>query len=659
MEESSSVQYYPSSGGRRAAAFDTVPPSEFFHDSSPHHQYQTFNNNMPPPSTLHSYTPTFDSTTPTNHASSPSLHYSKNNPYSSSSSGLINVAAGGYQDLPRYGIQESCVRGLLGGEMDYVGNVGGTNTMYHNTFHGGYHNVAATVSHHEGLSLSLASNNDVNVAAHHFGDGYEHYSSPYFQSKGGNAVAASDDDRGVKVASGSRSCDNKSIVVGCGGGGAGGGGGGSGAASYVVRTTTASTTVGPLGPFTGYATILKSSRFLKPAQELLEEWCGVASCRMEVGDVVSSLGSGGLSSSSTAICGSNDGGAGSAGSLTYRPEFHEVKSRLLYLLEEVCKRYKQYHQQMQMVVSSFESVAGLSSSTPYVSLAIKTITRNFKSMKHVISDQLKQHSAATARSVVVGGEEELFSSSSTSSTSTRLRGYMGQRQSCGGGGGGPNYHHVGFHEPQQHVWRTQRGLPERSVAILRAWLFEHFLHPYPTDADKHMLATQTGLTRNQVSNWFINARVRVWKPMVEEIHMLENKGQAETSQSKCNNVDPVSNSAVMGPTSSQEQGHGHHQQQQKFHREQYWKQEKRSRVDFQVPTAAAAMNGNGSLMNFLPYQGSEHQMGGGNGAVSLTLGLRHEVVDNVAHQQQQQLQRHGDQLRRQFGGGGMMHDFVG
>jgi len=33
-------------------------------------------------------------------------------------------------------------------------------------------------------------------------------------------------------------------------------------------------------------------------------------------------------------------------------------------------------------------------------------------------------------------------------------------------------------DPQQHVWRPQRGLPERAVAILKAWLFEHFLHPY-------------------------------------------------------------------------------------------------------------------------------------------------------------------------------------
>ncbi|KAF5751558.1 hypothetical protein HS088_TW02G00573 [Tripterygium wilfordii] len=32
---------------------------------------------------------------------------------------------------------------------------------------------------------------------------------------------------------------------------------------------------GPLGPFTGYATILKSSRFLKPAQEILNEFCNI------------------------------------------------------------------------------------------------------------------------------------------------------------------------------------------------------------------------------------------------------------------------------------------------------------------------------------------------------------------------------------------------
>ncbi|RZC52095.1 hypothetical protein C5167_020523 [Papaver somniferum] len=36
-----------------------------------------------------------------------------------------------------------------------------------------------------------------------------------------------------------------------------------------------------------------------------------------------------------------------------------------------------------------------------------------------------------------------------------------------------------------------------------------------------MLASQTGLSKNQVSNWFINARVRLWKPMIEEIYKEE------------------------------------------------------------------------------------------------------------------------------------------
>ncbi|EPS66848.1 hypothetical protein M569_07928, partial [Genlisea aurea] len=46
---------------------------------------------------------------------------------------------------------------------------------------------------------------------------------------------------------------------------------------------------------------------------------------------------------------------------------------------------------------------------------------------------------------------------------------------------------------------------------------------YPSDADKHLLARQTGLSKNQVSNWFINARVRLWKPMIEEMYQQESK----------------------------------------------------------------------------------------------------------------------------------------
>jgi len=30
---------------------------------------------------------------------------------------------------------------------------------------------------------------------------------------------------------------------------------------------------------------------------------------------------------------------------------------------------------------------------------------------------------------------------------------------------------------EKQCWRPQRGLPEKSVAVLKAWMFENFLHP--------------------------------------------------------------------------------------------------------------------------------------------------------------------------------------
>jgi len=96
-----------------------------------------------------------------------------------------------------------------------------------------------------------------------------------------------------------------------------------------------------------------------------------------------------------------------------------------------------------------------------------------------------------------------------------------------------------------YPWRPQRGLPERAVAVLRAWLFEHFLHPYPNDVDKHILARQTGLSRSQVSNWFINARVRLWKPMIEDMYRDEVQQQQQSEAATTQN-NPTSAGAGAG-----------------------------------------------------------------------------------------------------------------
>ncbi|RGP60985.1 hypothetical protein FSPOR_10298 [Fusarium sporotrichioides] len=48
-----------------------------------------------------------------------------------------------------------------------------------------------------------------------------------------------------------------------------------------------------------------------------------------------------------------------------------------------------------------------------------------------------------------------------------------------------------------------------SVKILRNWFAAHERHPYPTIQDVQDLQEQTGLNRQQVTNWFANARRRV------------------------------------------------------------------------------------------------------------------------------------------------------
>ena len=64
---------------------------------------------------------------------------------------------------------------------------------------------------------------------------------------------------------------------------------------------------------------------------------------------------------------------------------------------------------------------------------------------------------------------------------------------------------------------------KRVKKILSEWLYENFYptgtrkRPVPTKVEKKMLAEKTGLTQTQVTDWFVNARARLWKPRVEGI----------------------------------------------------------------------------------------------------------------------------------------------
>ncbi|XP_010472371.1 PREDICTED: BEL1-like homeodomain protein 4 [Camelina sativa] len=373
---------------------------------------------------------------------------------------------------------------------------------------------------------------------------------------------------------------------------------------------------------------LRNSKYTKPAQELLEEFCSVGRGHFKKNKL-----SRNNSNPNTTGGGGGGGGGGSsssAGTANDNPplspadriEHQRRKVKLLSMLEEVDRRYNHYCEQMQMVVNSFDQVMGYGAAVPYTTLAQKAMSRHFRCLKDAVAVQLK-------RSCELLGDKEAAGAASSGLTkgeTPRLR-LLEQslRQQRA-------FHHMGMME--QEAWRPQRGLPERSVNILRAWLFEHFLNPYPSDADKHLLARQTGLSRNQVSNWFINARVRLWKPMVEEMYQQEakereeeaeeNENQQQRRQQQTNNNDTKPNNnennfTVITAQTPTTMTSTHHD----------------SDSSFLLPSVAAASHGGSDAFTVTTCQqdvSDFHVDDGVNdirfgtkqpGDVSLTLGLRH------------------------------------
>lgn len=273
--------------------------------------------------------------------------------------------------------------------------------------------------------------------------------------------------------------------------------------------------------------VILNSKYLKAAQEVLDEVVNVGmGIKMETGMGMREKGK----VSRESMAGSGDGLSGGetrskgGAELTtaQRQDLQTKKAKLVSMLDEVEQRYRQYHHQMQIVASSFEQAAGIGSAKSYTALALQTISKQFRCLKDAITTQIK----ATSKSL---GEDESLGGKVEGSRLKFVDHQLRQQRAL---------QHLGM--IQHNAWRPQRGLPERAVSVLRAWLFEHFLHPYPKDSDKHILAKQTGLTRSQVSNWFINARVRLWKPMVEEMYLEEMKDHEQngSDQSNTSNGEP-------------------------------------------------------------------------------------------------------------------------
>nr|XP_006638658.1 PREDICTED: homeobox protein Meis1 isoform X1 [Lepisosteus oculatus] len=113
-------------------------------------------------------------------------------------------------------------------------------------------------------------------------------------------------------------------------------------------------------------------------------------------------------------------------------------------------------------------------------------------------------------------------------------------------------------DPDKEKKRNKkRGIfPKVATNIMRAWLFQHLTHPYPSEEQKKQLAQDTGLTILQVNNWFINARRRIVQPMIDQsnragkspiVTVFKSRRRKSSSSHSPGGLLPVSQGAPYNP----------------------------------------------------------------------------------------------------------------
>ncbi|KAK4365105.1 hypothetical protein RND71_016463 [Anisodus tanguticus] len=256
---------------------------------------------------------------------------------------------------------------------------------------------------------------------------------------------------------------------------------------------------------------LTGSRYLCVMQEVLSE---IAQLSLQNSNSVGYRGNGTEFGANTSFALSSDTGRGYAAMssddlsdgdhrIIGQMDSEAKKKNLVALLQVVDDQYNQCLDEIHMVISAFHAVTELDPSI-HARFALQTISSLYKNLRERISNYILAMGEHFNK-----GERGVEKSFETSFIQKQWALQQLKRK-------------------DHQLWRPQRGLPERSVSILRAWMFHNFLHPYPKDAEKQLLAVKSGLSRSQVSNWFINARVRLWKPMIEEMYAEMNRRKLRT-----------------------------------------------------------------------------------------------------------------------------------
>jgi len=133
----------------------------------------------------------------------------------------------------------------------------------------------------------------------------------------------------------------------------------------------------------------------------------------------------------------------------------------LSLASQLESRRERYFGELGRVVSSFEPALGDGAAAAYTPLMARAMARHFGNLRRAILRRLRIHAAAAARRSLRRGIEE-----DDEEVTEELVERVARRTKLAAAA-----------RAEQASWRPLRGLPDGSVAVLRAWLFDHFLHP--------------------------------------------------------------------------------------------------------------------------------------------------------------------------------------
>jgi hypothetical protein len=128
-------------------------------------------------------------------------------------------------------------------------------------------------------------------------------------------------------------------------------------------------------------------------------------------------------------------------------------------------RRERYFGELERVVSSFEPALGGGAAAAYTTLMTRAMGRHFGNLRRAILRRLRLQAAATARRSLRRGGEDQDDGDDDGEVTEELVDRLARRTKLAAAA------------RAEQAWRPLRGLPDGSVAVLRAWLFDHFLHP--------------------------------------------------------------------------------------------------------------------------------------------------------------------------------------